>query len=97
MLDIRRCTGYDEGARERMSLFRSQPNLLLFRKMFAHNDSFLRRVLLFLVFQIFYAIQFLKDLTAGFFEFLEDAETGIEVCLTEDFGFEITKFDPDEI
>ena len=65
--------------------------------MFAHNDSFLRRVLLFLVFQIFYAIQFLKDLTADFFDFLQDAETGVEVCLSEDFGFEITKFDPDEI
>jgi hypothetical protein len=65
--------------------------------MFAHNDSFLRRVLLFLVFQIFHAIHFLQDLTADFFDFLKDAETGVEVCLSEDFGFEVNKFDPDEI
>ena len=65
--------------------------------MFAHDNSFLRRVLLFLAFQVFYVVQFLKDLTVSFFDFLEDAEAGIEVCLTEDFGFEITKFDSDEI
>ena len=68
-----------------------------FQKMFAQNDSFSRRVLLFLIFQIFHAIHFLQDLTADFFDFLKDAETGVEVCLSEDFGFEITKFDSDEI
>lgn len=56
-------------------------------------DNFARQFVSYSIIGMLFIVHRIMEVTAYFFEFLEDVESGAENYLMEELGWEITKFD----
>lgn len=56
-------------------------------------DNFARQFVSYSIIGMLFIVHRIMEVTAYFFEFLEDVENGAENYLMEELGWEITKFD----